>query len=55
LAVRLDGVLMRREEAEARAGLGDEPLADEDLRLIRRTRPGTHPWERPANNPARDD
>jgi hypothetical protein len=48
LELRLDEILYKRAEYEGLAGFGpsDDPLSEEELRIMRESTPGTAPWER---------
>jgi hypothetical protein len=45
LQVRLDDVLKEREVREGLTAFGGEDLTDEELRILKESRPGTNPWE----------
>jgi hypothetical protein len=53
IQVLLDDVLHRREETEGLSAIGGDELTDEELRVMRETRPGTNPWEHERANPIR--
>lgn len=52
IQVPLDEVLYRREAQEGLSAIGGDELTDEELRIMRETRPGTNPWEREKPDPA---
>jgi hypothetical protein len=51
--VLLDDVLRRREETEGLSAIGGHDLTEEELRIMRETRPGSNPWERTTADPIR--
>jgi hypothetical protein len=51
--VLLDDVLRRREETEGLSAIGGDDLTEEELRVMRETRPGSNPWERKPADPIR--
>lgn len=46
IQVLLDDVLERRAETEDLTAIGGDELTPEELRLLRKSRPGTNPWQR---------
>jgi hypothetical protein len=51
--VLLDDVLRRREETEGLSAIGGDDLTEDELRILRESRPGKNPWEREKAGPDR--
>lgn len=52
LSIRLDDILYRRAEREGLMAFGGEEMTEEELRILRESRPGRNPWDREGASPS---
>ena len=46
LSIRLDDILYRRAQTEGLMAFGGDEMTEEELRILRESRPGRNPWDR---------